>query len=382
MSQHDFVLDNATAAALRADLNLALLALASLSAGTSAPSSPTTYQLWLDTTTATAMVLAMYDGTDWITLFTIDTSANSAAAAGALANIVEDTSPQLGALLDSNSFQIRWSKGADVASGSALPVISDGNYFDVTGTTGITSIDDLGGDGTVIKLHFDAAATLTHHTTNLILPGAANYTTAAGDELEFVNYATGDWRMTGYALASGLPIVAGNIGKHALFIPAAAMRATVSNGAAAINDVETTAGRPDISAFDFDASADEAVQFGFYMPPSYNAGTVTYKVLWESTAGDTDGVAWALQGIAVADNASIDQAYGTAVVVTDDNQGAAEEQLVTAESGAVTIANAAASLMTYFRAFRDVSDVNDDMTEDARMIGVVLFITTNAGTDA
>lgn len=212
MSQHDFVLDNATAAALRADLNLALLALASLSSGTSAPASPTTYQLWLDTTTVTAMVLAMYDGVDWITLFTINTTANTVTVAGALANLVEDTTPQAGGTIDMNSKQIRWSKGADVISTAALPVISDGNYFDVTGTVTITTIDDLGGAGTVIKLHFDGACLLTHHATNLILPGAANYTTAAGDELEFTNYATGDWRCTGYALASGGAMVAGSGG--------------------------------------------------------------------------------------------------------------------------------------------------------------------------
>ena len=41
-----------------------------------------------------------------------------------------------------NGSQSQWSKGADVASGSALPVLTDGNYFDVTGTTTITSIRD------------------------------------------------------------------------------------------------------------------------------------------------------------------------------------------------------------------------------------------------
>ena len=203
MSQHDFVLDNATAAALRADLNLALLALASCSAGTSAPASPVTYQLWLDTTTATAMVLAIYDGTDWITLFTINTTANTASVAGALENVVEDTTPQAGGTWDMNNKQMRLSKGADVVATGALPLMSDGNYFDVTGSTTITSMDDLGADGTIVTLHFDAAPLLTHHATNLILPGGINYQAAAGDEITFVNYSTGDYRCIGYSLASG-----------------------------------------------------------------------------------------------------------------------------------------------------------------------------------
>lgn len=89
------------------------------------------------------------------------------------------------------------SKGADVASASALSLGSDGNYFDVTGTTGITSINTVG-VGTVVVLHFDGAVTLTHHSTNLILPGGSNLTTSGGDELTFVEYATGDWRCIGY----------------------------------------------------------------------------------------------------------------------------------------------------------------------------------------
>ena len=124
---------------------------------------------------------------------------------GSVADLVDDTTPQLGGTLDTNDQQMRWSKGADVASAAALTLGTDGNYFDITGTTAITSIGDLGGDGTVIKLHFDGALTLTHHATDLILPGAASITTAAGDEYEFVNYATGDWRMTGFALAAGSP---------------------------------------------------------------------------------------------------------------------------------------------------------------------------------
>lgn len=100
----------------------------------------------------------------------------------------------------------KWAKGADVASAGALSLGDDGNYFDITGTTTINSIGTKG-VGTVVKLHFDAACQLTHHATDLILPGAANITTAAGDEFEFTEYATGDWRCTGYALASGRSVV-------------------------------------------------------------------------------------------------------------------------------------------------------------------------------
>jgi hypothetical protein len=128
-----------------------------------------------------------------------------------LGNIVEDTSPQSGGDHDMNGHQMQWSKGADVASAAALPVLTDGNYFDVTGTTTITSINTTGGAGTVICLHFDGVLTLTHHATDLILPGGANITTAAGDEFIFIEYATGDYRCIGYALASGKAIIGSDL---------------------------------------------------------------------------------------------------------------------------------------------------------------------------
>lgn len=101
--------------------------------------------------------------------------------------------------------QQKLAKGADVASATALSLGDDGNYFDITGTTAITSIDTVG-VGTIVYLHFDGALTLTHHATDLILPGGANITTAAGDEATFIEYASGDWRCINYQYAAVEPI--------------------------------------------------------------------------------------------------------------------------------------------------------------------------------
>ena len=87
-------------------------------------------------------------------------------------NVVEDTTPQLGGDLSCNGAQIQWSKGADVASATALVLLTDGNYFDVTGTVTITSFNTTA-VGTQIKLHFDAACILTHHSSDLVLPTGA-----------------------------------------------------------------------------------------------------------------------------------------------------------------------------------------------------------------
>jgi len=88
-------------------------------------------------------------------------------------------------------------KGADTASAAALPTPVGSNYADVTGTTAVTSIAALR-VGSIVRYHFDAALTLTHHATNLVLPGGVNITTLAGDEATFIEYATGDWRLLSY----------------------------------------------------------------------------------------------------------------------------------------------------------------------------------------
>tara|TARA_R110000751_G_scaffold102369_1_gene196900 strand:+ start:19 stop:771 length:753 start_codon:yes stop_codon:yes gene_type:complete len=171
-------------------------------------------------------------------------------------------------------------------------------------------------------------------------------------------------------------------GLQTIWVPASAMRPTSSNGCAAITDVETTAGRPDMQVLDFDASSDEHAQFSVSFPKSWNAGTVTFQFFWTATTTDTDGVSFGLQGVSVIDGATIDVAYGTAIVVDDANQSTAEDLYISAVSTAVTIASAADDAITFFRVFRDVSDANDTAAEDARLVGVKLFYTTDAGNDA
>jgi len=189
--------------------------------------------------------------------------------------------------------------------------------------------------------------------------------------------------LTATTFAGSGASLTGIAGKQTIWIPAAAITPTASNGCAARTQVETTAGRPDMDVLDFDDGSDEHAQFSVAFPKSWNLGTVTFQAFWTSTATDTDGVAWGLQGVACSNDGTIDVAYGTAVVVTDDNVSAAEDLLVTAESGAITIAGTPADDdLCYFRVFRDVSDGNDDMTEDARLIGIKLFFTTDANNDA
>ena len=171
-------------------------------------------------------------------------------------------------------------------------------------------------------------------------------------------------------------------GKESMWIPAGTMKPTVSNGCAALTSVETTSGRPDMIVLDFDKDSDEFAQFSIAFPKSWDEGTITYQVYWAGIAATT-GVAWSLAGVAVSNNETIDVAFGTAVVIQDDAQGAVEEVCVTAESGAVTIAGTpAADDLCFFAISRDVSDSNDDMAGDARLLGIKIFFNTDTKNDS
>tara|TARA_R100001509_G_scaffold165443_1_gene147112 strand:+ start:3561 stop:5744 length:2184 start_codon:yes stop_codon:yes gene_type:complete len=247
--------------------------------------------------------------------------------------------------------------GIDLASGKTVAI--DG-----------TDLPTVGGD----SLNSVAAGAVNQAADSIVFIDADDSNATKKESIaDFVDAIDG----AGIDASSGT-LVNAAIGKQSMWVPAAAMYPTASNGCAGITGVETTAGRPDMYVLDFDASSDENAQFSVAMPSYWNEGTVTFQVYWTTAATDTDGVAWALSGVACSDNDTIDVAFGTAVVVTDDALGAAEDLCVTAESGAVTLGGSpAAGDLAYFNIMRDVSDANDDMAEDARLIGVKLFYTVD-----
>ena len=171
-------------------------------------------------------------------------------------------------------------------------------------------------------------------------------------------------------------------GKETMWVPAAAMYAATTNGADG-EQVETTATRPDMKVFDFDASTKQYTQFTVAMPKSWNLGTVTYQVFWAPSTTNTGNCIFGLQGVACGDSDTIDVAFGTAIEVTDAGIGTVEDQQVTAESSAMTIAGSPADdQQTYFQLYRDAADGSDTFTGESRVLGVKIFYTTDAANDA
>lgn len=100
-----------------------------------------------------------------------------------------------------------WGKMSTIASAGTL-VIGDGGYAHVSGTTGISDIDfDVAHNGRSAVLVFDGILTLTHNATSLILPGAADIVTAAGDRAAFVQDASDNIICLWYTRADGTSIV-------------------------------------------------------------------------------------------------------------------------------------------------------------------------------
>jgi hypothetical protein len=171
-------------------------------------------------------------------------------------------------------------------------------------------------------------------------------------------------------------------GKESIYVPATAMYPSTTNPCSDLTQVETTALRPDLKVLDFADGADDFAQFSVAFPKSWNEGTVTFQPFWTVTGTNTGTVAWQLAGVAITNDESINTAFGTQVATTAlAFSGTSNDLMVSAESGAVTIAGSpAAADMCFFQINRDISA--DTQTGDARLLGVKLLFTTDAANDA
>jgi|1_EtaG_2_1085319.scaffolds.fasta_scaffold60891_1 hypothetical protein len=149
------------------------------------------------------------------------------------------TTVKLGGLLDTDGNYIQTEKGGDLTSASPLVIDTDGDYFDVTGTTNFAAMT-VAADRQ-FTLQFDGVLTMTHHATNLDLPGEANITTAAGDVATFQSTGSNTVQCINYTKADGTGIVGGGGNKTILIQPLAdsdGKDTSIGNQTRAINMVD------------------------------------------------------------------------------------------------------------------------------------------------
>ena len=116
MAQHDMNIANQSFPSFRTDLNNALSAINTMHSGTSRPSGAAAGTMWLDTTSASSPTIKFFDGTDDISFATIDYSANTVnfLDSTVVADLVSDTTPQLGGNLDVNGNDIVSTSNANI----------------------------------------------------------------------------------------------------------------------------------------------------------------------------------------------------------------------------------------------------------------------------
>lgn len=269
-------------------------------------------------------------------------------------------------------------QGSDIASATTTNVCATGTsaYVKVTGTTTITGLGTAAA-GCSRWITFTGALLLTHNGTSLILPGAANYTTVAGDMIWAVSEGSGNWRVRIFPV-SGASVVANSNGIHKLWIPAAAMR---PNASSPPSSADVAATDYQYYVLDFDQTTPEFAHFTISMPSSSNEGTLTFVPVWTAAAG-SGGVTWQLAARAVSNDDVIAGSI-SAPVTSTDTLIATGDLHRGPESSALTPENTwAANDTLVFRLGRITSDGSDTLTADARLIGIELFITTDAATDA
>lgn len=270
---------------------------------------------------------------------------------------------------------------------STTPAIfaAAGNTISMTGTTTVTGFDTIAA-GAVRRVVFTGILQLTHNATSMINLTGANITTAAGDIATFLSLGSGNTRMVGYERADGTALAgaAGSTqGKQSIYVAAGSIAPSSTGGCSTLTTIASAANQPDIVTLNFDATTQEYAQFSIAMPKKWNEGTVTFKAYWSHAATTTNfGVVWDLQAVAVSDDDAIAVAYGTAQTSTDTG-GTTNDLYVSPESSAITVAGTpAAEDMVFFRLSRVTGNGSDTMAIDARLHGIMLYVTTDADTDA
>jgi len=95
-------------------------------------------------------------------------------------------------------------RGADIASVAGVTNIAaaTGNYVEITGTNTITGFGAITA-GAIRFVRFTGVLTITYNATSLILPGARNIITGAGDRAIFISLGSGNWVCQEFLKADG-----------------------------------------------------------------------------------------------------------------------------------------------------------------------------------
>ena len=162
-------------------------------------------------------------------------------------------------------------------------------------------------------------------------------------------------------------------------IPIKAFHPTTTAGCAALTSLEMSTNKQTIEYMAFDKDTDENAEISFPMPPNWDGGAIYCTPYWTHPATTTNfGVVWGFKGRAYANDDALDQAFGTAVLVSDTG-GTTSDCYIGPETAAITLAGSPAGgqkidLVVY----RDANHATDDtLAVDAYLTDVLVRYTVS-----
>lgn len=234
--------------------------------------------------------------------------------------------------------------GSTLSEGWSTHLVNDG--------AGIITVDTQGAD------------LIEGASSAQMVPGAMFDVRWTGTQFEYDNVST-------------------SLGRHAIWVPVDAMIGRITNPPGVTVD-ESATNKQTIRTFDFDPSIIEHAQFRLAMPKSWDEGTYSFAPVWLHGSTTTDfKVSWGLQSVAVSDDDPLDSAFGTAQF-SNDTGGTTNDIYRGPESAPITAGGTpAAEDLMLFQVFRKADDgTNDTLAIDARLLGLTLYLNTDAGNDA
>jgi hypothetical protein len=171
------------------------------------------------------------------------------------------------------------------------------------------------------------------------------------------------------------------IGQHTIWVPAGAMEVAASTAPAASNVVEIGTSLFAARTIDFATGADDFCYFGIQMPKSWDAGTLVCQFVWSATGTTANTVLWAIAATSLGDDEVLTTAFPAPTSpAADTNSTTADDLMVSAEVSLTVGSTPTAEDYVVFEVSRDVS--GDTLAEDARLHGIKIHYTTDAGSDS
>lgn len=160
---------------------------------------------------------------------------------------------------------------------------------------------------------------------------------------------------------------------------------TVTGGCAALASTEMATNKQVIRSLDFDPDTIEYAQWFFIVPDAWADcaawGDPVAYFYWTANDATTNAVRWGIQLRIYRDDEALDQAFGTAKEVTDNNDSAAYDLRVSAATAQITPTGKPATggkadrgTVMVAQVYRNASAGTDTLTVDARLLAVrILF---------